>query len=131
MTQIPFLLGGIIGALVVAFVYITLAENAEANHQDRVISVPLIGPELDAFLRALHGAAGECVVEGNEVEVFQNGDEIFPPMLAAIRESQSTIHFSTYVYWAGAVPREFAKAVSDAAQRGVMVRLRLDSQGNA
>ena len=67
-----------------------------------MISVPLIEPDLEAFLRTLHGAAGERVVEGNEVEVFQNGDEIFPPMLAAIRESQSTIHFATYVYWAGA-----------------------------
>ena len=86
MTQFLFLLGGIIGALVVAFVYITLAANAEANHQDRVMSVPLIGAERDAFLRALHGAAGERVVEGNEVEVFQNGDQIFPPMLATIRE---------------------------------------------
>ena len=69
------------------------------------------------------------MIEGNSVEVFQNGDEIFPPMLAAIRESVSTIHFSTYVYWAGAVPREFAQALSEAAQRGVMVRLVLDSEG--
>ena len=129
MTHLFFLLGGIIGALAVALVYITLAANAVANHQDRVMSLPRIGPELDGFLRALHGAAGECVVEGNEVEVFQNGDEIFPPMLAAIRESEATIHFSTYVYWAGAVPREFAQALSDAARRGVMVRLVLDSEG--
>src|SRR6202521_1677268 len=130
MTQFLFLLGGIISALLVAVVYITLAANAEANHQDRVMSVPRIGPELDAFLRALHGAAGECVVAGNEVDVFQNGDEIFPPMLTAIRESQSTIHFATYIYWGGAVPREFAKALSDAAQRGVIVRLVLDSEGS-
>jgi len=123
------MLGGIIVALLVAFVYITLAANAEAGHQDRVMSVPPIEPELDAFLRALQGAAGASVVEGNQVELFQNGDEIFPPMLAAIHASQSTIHFSTYVYWAGAVPREFAKALSDAAQRGVMVRLVLDSEG--
>jgi cardiolipin synthase len=61
--------------------------------------------------------------------VLQNGDEIFPAMLGAVRASQSTIHFSTYVYWAGAIPREFAKALSDAAQRGVMVRLVLDSEG--
>jgi cardiolipin synthase len=124
-----FLLAGIIGALVVGFVYITLAANAEANHQDRVMSVPLIGSDLDTFLRALQGAAGDSVVEGNEVQVLQNGDEIFPPMLAAIRASQSTIHFATYVYWAGDVPREFAKALSDAARRGVMVRLVLDSEG--
>jgi cardiolipin synthase len=124
-----FLLAGIFGALVLAFIYITLAANAASNHQDRVMSVPLIASDLETFLRALQGAAGESVVEGNEVEVFQNGDEIFPPMLAAIRASQSTIHFATYVYWAGDVPRDFAKALSEAAQRGVVVRLVLDSEG--
>src|SRR4029077_554054 len=129
MTHFFFLLAGIIGALAVALVYITLAANAVANHQDRVMSLPRIGPELDGFRRALQGAAGECVVEGNEVEVFQNGDEIFPPMLAAIRESQATIHFSTYVYWAGAVPREFARPLSEAARGGVMGRLFLDGEG--
>ena len=129
MSQLLFLLGGIVGALAAAFLYITLAANAEANHQDRVMSVPPIAPELDAFLRALHGATGERVVEGNTVEVFENGDEIFPPMLAAIRESVSTIHFATYVYWAGEVPREFAQALSDAARRGVIVRVVLDSEG--
>jgi cardiolipin synthase len=130
MMNFLLLLGGILGALVAAFVYITLAANAEANHQDRVLSVPPIRSEIDAFLRALHGAAGNCVVEGNEIEVLQNGDEIFPPMLAAIRASQSTIHFSTYIYWAGAIPEEFANALSEAAQRGVIVRLVLDSEGS-
>jgi len=130
MTHFLFLLGGIVAALVVALVYITLAANAEANHQDRVMSVPPIGPELGAFLRTLHGAAGQCVVLGNEVELFQNGDEIFPPMLAAIRESQSTIHLSTFIYWGGVVPREFAKALSAAAQRGVIVRLVVDREGS-
>ena len=129
MSQFLFLLGGIASALVVAFLYITLAANAEANRQDKVMSVPPMVPDLGAFLRALHGATGGRVVEGNAVEVFQNGDEIFPPMLTAIRESVSTIHFSTYVYWAGAVPRQFAKALSDAAQRGVIVRVVLDSEG--
>jgi cardiolipin synthase len=129
MSQFLFLLGGIVGALLLAFGYITIAANAEANHEDRVVSLPRIAPELDAFLRALHGAAGERLVDGNTVEVFENGDEIFPPMLAAIRESQSTIHFSTFVYWAGDVPRQFAQVLSDAAQRGVMVRLVLDSEG--
>ncbi len=129
MTHFLFLLGGVLGALLAAFVYITLAANAEANHQDRVMSVPPIEPDLDAFLRALHGAAGERVVAGNQVEIFQNGDDIFPPMLAAIRESRSTIHFSTYIYWAGEVPREFAQALIAAARRGVIVRVVLDSEG--
>ena len=123
------LLGGVIGALLAAFIYLTLAANAQANHQDKVMNVPGIEPELDDFLRALHGAAGECISEGNTVDLFQNGDEIFPPMLAAIHASRSTIHFSTYVYWAGVVPETFARALSDAALRGVTVRIVLDSEG--
>ncbi len=130
MTPYYFMLGGVFGALVVAFLYITISENAQSNHQDRVMSVPSIGTDCEAFLRALHGAAGERLVEGNAVELFQNGDEIFPQMLAAIRASQATIHFSTFVYWAGAVPGEFADELSAAARRGVTVRLVLDSNGS-
>ena len=75
MREFLFLIGGIAAALAAAFLYITLAANAEANHQDRVMSVPQIVPDLDAFLRSLHGAAGDRVIEGNAVEVFQNGDD--------------------------------------------------------
>jgi cardiolipin synthase len=127
-TLLP-LLGGVVAALVLAFIYITVAANAEAHHQDRVMNVPEIGTSPDEFLRALHGAAGECISEGNTVDLYQNGDEIFPPMLAAIHASRSTIHFSTYVYWAGVVPETFARALSDAALRGVVVRVVLDSEG--
>ena len=129
MTHAPFLIGGFAAALLVAFLYLTVAANAEANHQDRVMSLPPIGTSLETFLRTLHGAAGERVSAGNAVELYQNGDEIFPPMLKAIRESRSTIHLSTYVYWAGAVPVEFAAALSEAAHRGVVVRVVLDSEG--
>src|ERR1035437_3817397 len=129
MTALLLIFCGVIAALVVAFIYITLAANAEANHQDRVLNVPEIGTSLDGFLRALHGAAGDSISEGNAVDLYQNGDEIFPPMLAAIQASLSNIHFSTYVYWAGVMPETFARALSDAAQRGVAVRIVLDSEG--
>src|SRR5450759_2846183 len=95
LTVLLPLLGGVVAALVLAFIYITVAANAEAHHQDRVMNVPEIGTSPDEFLRALHGAAGECISEGNAVDLYQNGDEIFPPMLAAIHASRSSIHFST------------------------------------
>jgi cardiolipin synthase len=129
ITHLPFLVVGVFATLAAVIAYLTLAANAEANHQDRVVTVPPIGEQLDAFLRALHGTAGERVIEGNSVTLLQNGDEVFPPMLAAIRASRQTVHFSTYIYWAGAIPREFTTALCEAAQRGVAVRLVLDSEG--
>ena len=129
MTLALSLLGGLVLAIVVIVVYTTLAVNAEADRQDTVKSVPPVGTARDEFLRSLHGAAGQRVYDGNDVVVYQNGDEIFPPMLAAIHAARSTVHLSTYVYWAGTVPETFAVALSDAARRGVIVRVVLDSEG--
>lgn len=69
------------------------------------------------------------VASRNEIEMFVNGDEIFPPMLEAIRTAQETIEFLTFVYWTGDIAEEFAGALADAAQRGVAVRVLLDAFG--
>jgi cardiolipin synthase len=119
----------LLGALVVFAVYLTLAVNAEANHQDRVLSVPFAGEDLEGFLRAIHGAAAQMVMEGNSAVVYQNGDAIFPPMLDAIRTARETIHLATYIYWAGEIPHAFTEALAEAALRGVVVRVVLDSEG--
>ena len=111
------------------FAYLTLVTNADANRQDRVDAAPPVAVDASAFLRALHGAAGEPPSVGNNAELFQNGDEIFPAMIAAIRSSRETVHFSTYVYWAGTVPDQFAELFCETARRGVKVRIVLDSEG--
>lgn len=131
MTILFSVLGALVGCVLLVFAYNTLAVNAQSRHQDRVDSVPHVATELDAFLRSLGAAAGQALTSGNTVELFQNGDSIFPPMLAAIRDSKSTVHFSTYIFWAGRIPDLFADALCDAAQRGVTVRLVMDSEGSA
>lgn len=71
------------------------------------------------------------LLEGNRIDLLENGDEIFPPMLEAIRSAERSINFLTYVYWTGNIAREFADALSEAADRGVEVRVLLDSYGAA
>jgi cardiolipin synthase len=119
----------LLGAFMAFAIYLTLAVNAEANHQDHVLSVPFAGQDLDGFLRAFQGAVAQQVSQGNTAVVYQNGDAIFPPMLAAIREARSTIHLATYIYWAGDIPHEFTEALAAAAHRGITVRVVLDSEG--
>jgi cardiolipin synthase len=114
---------------ILAFVYLTLSLNAESRDQANVVSVPMVSSALDEFMRAVGGAAGQPTVHGNTVDLYQNGDEIFPPMLEAIGGAKSTVHFSTYVFWDGTIPNTFADAFSAAAQRGVTVRVILDSEG--
>jgi cardiolipin synthase A/B len=81
------------------------------------------------YRRALEGLLGVPATEGNVVEVLRNGDQIFPAMLAAIREATQTIDFATYVYWTGDIAQEFAAALCERAGDGVRVRILLDAVG--
>ena len=77
----------------------------------------------------LEGITGGLVTSGNRVEVFRNGEEIFPAMLDTIRRAERTVDLVTYVYWSGRVAREMAEALAARASAGVRVRLVLDAFG--
>ncbi len=81
------------------------------------------------FTRTMGSLLGPPLADGNRIEALQNGDEIFPAMLAAIRGARSTITFETYIYWSGTVGREFGDALSERARSGVAVHVLLDWVG--
>ncbi len=83
------------------------------------------------FRRSLSALLGPALVEGNKVEALINGDEIFPSMLAAIRQARRTITFETYIYWSESIGREFADALIERARAGVKVHVLLDWIGSA
>lgn len=83
------------------------------------------------FVQELSVLLGPQVVEGNRYRALQNGDAIFPAMLAAIRGAQRTVTFETYIYWAGDIGSEFASALSERARAGVKVHVLLDWVGSA
>lgn len=70
------------------------------------------------FKREMSVLLGPAILPGNKVDVLQNGQEIFPAMLAAIRAAQRTITFETYIYWSGEIGREFSEALSERARAG-------------
>ena len=63
------------------------------------------------FRRDMGNLLGPAIVGGNHIEALQNGDEIFPAMLKAVREARTSICFETYIYWSGEVGEEFADAL--------------------
>ena len=73
-------------------------------------------------------AADDCP-RGPAITLLQNGDEIFPAMLEAIRNARRTITFETFVYWRGEIADTFAEALSDRARAGVAVHVLLDWVG--
>jgi cardiolipin synthase A/B len=89
-----------------------------------------VGHPLEQVLRRrLEVLTGTPFTEGNDLTVLRNGDQIFPPMLEAIRGARSTVDLMTFVYWRGDIAVEFARALSDRARDGVRVRLLIDALG--
>ena len=86
-------------------------------------------PKTHRYRRALEGLLGVPATEGNRIDVLRNGCQIFPAMLEAIEEAESTIDFLTFVYWTGEVADRFARALAERAATGVRVRVLLDGVG--
>ena len=83
------------------------------------------------FERELSVLLGPPMIGGNRIRVLRNGDEIFGPMLTAIREAKRSVNFESYIYWAGDIGKSFADALSERARAGVHVHVLLDAVGAA
>jgi cardiolipin synthase len=85
----------------------------------------------EAFARTLEAHTQSTPVDGNRAQILQNGDEIFPAMLAAIREAKRTITFATFIYEEGDVGKELAEALADRCRAGVQVSVLVDAVGSS
>jgi cardiolipin synthase A/B len=82
------------------------------------------------FRHELSTLLGPPIIEGNRVANLENGAEIFPAMLAAIKAARKSITFETYIYWSGEIGRQFAEALSERARAGVPVHVLVDWVGS-
>jgi len=81
------------------------------------------------FLRTMGQLLGPGILPGNRVTALQNGNQIFPAMLTAIRSARESITFETYIYWSGEIGKKFSEALGERAQAGVKVHVMLDWVG--
>jgi cardiolipin synthase A/B len=116
----------ILGTLIVTILVLNF-RKPEKEPQHRVERCyDTLDPQLRREMGVLLGPA---IVPGNRIQALQNGDEIFPAMLDAIRSAQRTITFETYIYWSGKVGEQFAQALTERARAGVRVHVMLDWVG--
>ena len=114
------------GALVLLALNFTAGEKKVQQQVTRLYSTA--SPQ---FERALGSLLGPGIVGGNQVTELLNGDQIFPPMLAAIKAAQKSVTFETYIYWSGDIGKAFADALSERARAGVPVHVLLDWVGSS
>jgi cardiolipin synthase len=82
------------------------------------------------FERQMGTLLGPAILTGNQITALQNGDEIFPAMLKALRAAKYTIDFETYIYWSGQTGEQFAQTLIERAKAGIKVHLMLDWLGS-
>jgi cardiolipin synthase A/B len=73
---------------------------------------------------------GPPMTAGNQIEILENGEGIFPEMLKAITSAKKTVNFEAYIFWSGEVSSRFRDAFIERAQHGVEVRILLDGLGS-
>jgi cardiolipin synthase len=83
------------------------------------------------FVGTVAGASGSPFLKGNTLELLNNGDAFYPPMLAAIEEAEVSITIEAYIYWTGEIGRVFADALGKRAKAGCRVKILLDAIGSA
>jgi len=115
-------LGGAL--LVVLIANLTTSEKKIEDELEHLYSVA--DPQ---FVRSLGTLLGPAILPGNRVTALLNGDQIFPALLEAVRGARRTITFETFIYWSGAIGKEFAGALIERARAGVEVHVLLDWVG--
>ena len=84
----------------------------------------------DHFVRVLESACLVALEDGNQLEVFTDGPQFYPPMLEAIRSAREAVNMECYIFQSSGVGAQFIDALVERAQAGVQVRLVLDAIGS-
>ena len=119
------------GFIVIGVVLTTLTTLVMLNFspQQRQLSHDLAGVGAVTSARFAHELAqvlGAPVLSGNRVEDLENGGEIFPAMLSAIRSAHASINFEDYIFRSGPTSKRFAQALEERARAGISVNVLID-----
>ena len=77
-----------------------------------------------------HDELPEVSVDGNMLQIYTYGREVYEAMLAAIDAAVESIYFETFIWKNDAVGREFKEHLIRKADEGVAVYVIFDSFGN-
>jgi cardiolipin synthase len=107
-----------------------LRSGEEWNPADHRPPTPAgTGNRLASLQHGIGRITGRPLLPGNAAHIFQNGDEAYPAMLAAIEAAQTSVALCSFIFhddlWGG----RFIDALTAARRRGVAVRVLIDGLG--
>jgi cardiolipin synthase len=84
---------------------------------------------VESLLPSLAGMSLGTVVEGNSVEILENG-RFWDVLIERIGKAKKTVHYETFLWTEGKLGKRMAKAFAERAKAGVKVRILLDANGS-
>jgi len=90
---------------------------------------PTEDDHLDPLERGIGRITGRAVAPGNAVQIYRDGDEAYPAMLAAIAAAKRSVGLSSYIFQDDAWGGRFIDALAAAQGRGIAVRVLIDGIG--
>lgn len=83
----------------------------------------------EPFLQGVSGMVNAPLQEGGTARLLNNGVEIFPALLDALRKAERSINFMTYIWEKGKASDAILEVLMERARAGVNVRVMLDAMG--
>jgi len=123
--------GNLVTGLILGVLAYILFHASARSHPAVYPLEALVDIESQSFHTTMAGVTGMPLIPGNQVTVYNNGDEFYPAMLEAIESATLSVTMEQYIFWDGAVGRRFAEAFAQKARQGVPVKLLLDAIGSS
>ena len=99
------IMAGLVGALLAAIITVIALNFVGGEKQIQRKLEHRYTIDDPQFRRELGILLGPPIVDGNRVTNLENGIEIFPAMLDAVKAARHNINFETYIYWSGDIGR--------------------------
>ncbi len=91
-----------------------------------------VGPaETVPLLETVSNLSGNTLTRGANIELLPDTTSYYPHLIQSIENAKDYIHFQTYVFRMDSAGDRILKALCEAAERGVEVRLLVDEIGSA
>ncbi|MDZ7810261.1 MAG: PLDc N-terminal domain-containing protein [Arhodomonas sp.] len=90
---------------------------------------PVVDPVFAQQARISDAVTGMPLTEGNAVAMYQDGEQAYPAMLAAIEAARERVFLATYIFESDHTGLRFVQALRRAVDRGLDVRVLLDGAG--
>ncbi|MCW7537035.1 phospholipase D-like domain-containing protein [Aquabacterium sp. A7-Y] len=121
--------GMLVLVLLAAVVLLILFVWSIKRHRDPLLAVDCDAP-LNELIGSLAGLTHGPIIEGNAVEVFENG-RFFEALFEEIAAARHSVHFETFLWKDGELGRRLVDALVERRRAGVEVRVLVDARGGS